>query len=182
VALLVALATGAVFWGASTFTGFSFDPRVAQVKAATVALLESEARLGVVNRELAANLTAPNLPKSQLNQRIRAYLASSSKQYREIFTPARARWYSHLQARGIRLWLQDDPKFIVSSQQLKVHYWEQVIVTDFGAWIKVRGQFQRTVNGRSGNQQPATFYLRLVGSSKAGYRISNEKWLNYNPA
>ena len=181
-ALLVALVIGALFWASSTFTGFSLDPRVAQVKAATVKLLESEARLGVVNHELAANLTDQNLSKAQLRQRINRYLASSSKQYREIFTPARARWYAHLQARGIRLWLQDDPKFIVSSQKLKVHYWEQVTVTDFGAWVKVRGQFQRTVNGKSGNQQPATFYLRLVGSSKAGYRISNEKWLNYNPS
>ena len=182
VALLATLAAGILFWGASTFTGFSLDARVAQVKSAAVSLLESEARLGVVNRQLAANLTVPNLPKSQLRQRINAYLASAATQYREIFTPARTRWYSHLQARGLRLWLQDAPKQIVSEQRLQVQYWEQVTLTDFGAWVKVRGQFKQVVNGRTVKKPPATISLRIEGNPASGYRISNEKWLNYNPS
>jgi hypothetical protein len=182
VAVAMAAVVGALIWAASTLTTFSFDPRVAAVKSATVKLLLAEEKIGVVSPEVAANLTVPGLPKSQQSKRIRGYLASSEREFQIIFTPARARWYSHLQARGLKLWLKEKRTAVVTNTHLQVHYWQQVTLTSFGAWVKVRGQFVHDVNGRRVSKAPATFFLRLVGNQASGYRISNEKWLGYNPS
>ena len=182
VAVAVAAVFGAVVWAASTFTTFSFDPRVAAVKSATVKLLLAEEKIGVVSPELAANLTVQGLPQAQLNQRIDAYLAASKREYQTIFTPARARWCSHLQAGGLKMWLNEKPTRAVSNVHLRVYYWQQVTLTSFGAWVKVRGHYVYEVNGRRVAKAPATFFLRLVGNQASGYRISNEKWLGYNPS
>jgi hypothetical protein len=180
--LLIASAIGVSLWAMSTFTVFSLDPRVAQIKLASVSLLQSEARIGEINPRSAASLTALNLSPAETERRIKAHLDSADREYAQIFTPARARWYSQLQAKGLKLWLKEGPKHIVSEQKLNVHYWEQVTVTDFGAWVRVRGQFQTVTNGRTVLQAPATFCLRLVGNPISGYRISNEKWVGYNPS
>lgn len=182
--MLVSLAavTGAVAALTFRLTPFSLDPRIAQVKSQTVSLLLAEQRLGEVGPELAARLTKPGIIESQQAAVIASYVKAQTPAYFRLNTHHRAATQLDLLKRGLRLWVGENPKWVVTNTTLQIQYWQTVQITSYGAWVKVRGQFHSNVSGMERAIPAATFCLRLVGDAKKGFRIANEKWIGFNPS
>lgn len=183
--VLAGCATAAALglWAAQTFTGFSLDSNNAQIKSQAVALLQAEQSLGVVGPNLAARLTAPGVNPQQQQAVIDSYLQQEQPKYLKVMTPERASRQLQLEHEGLKTWVtQGEPRWVVTDVKLQVQYWQSVRVTSDGAWVKVRGQFQQIANGTSRTSPAATYSIHLVGNPDQGYRISGEKWLDYNPS
>lgn len=170
-------------WAAQTFTAFSLDANTAEIKSQAVALLQAEQNLGVVGPKLAARLTAPGMNPQRQQAMIDKYLKQVQPEYLNVMTPQRSSHQLHLERAGLKTWITEgEPRWVVTDVKLQVQYWQSVRVTRDGAWVKLRGQFQELANGSKRTSPAATFSLHLVGSPGQGYRISGEKWLDYNPS